>query len=111
MIKLFPFIAIAGALLAQQPETRGYTQNFNDTVQPLAGMPAKLQTGFHLYKSKCGSCHSLTRTNEKTDLSAAEWADIVFRMRAKASSHLNDTEAKAIVPTLVWLDQHREKSQ
>ncbi len=86
-----------------------YGQNARSLKPVTDGLPSELHGGHRLYVAKCAACHSLTRSLQKADLSAEEWGDIVDRMRNRPASHLNDTQARAIVAYLVWNDQQRQK--
>ncbi|HXN46937.1 MAG TPA: cytochrome c [Bryobacteraceae bacterium] len=86
-----------------------YIQNERGSKPVTDGLPAELGQGHRLYVAKCASCHTLSRSLKKTDLSAEEWGDIVDRMRNMAASHMNDAQAKAILGYLVWEDEQRQK--
>ena len=120
--RLGAFVALVGATLwigsgsvlrAQDPPAprpdEPYVQNERAAKPVPNGLPAELDQGHRLYVAKCAACHTLSRSMQKSDLSAEEWADIVDRMRNRAASHLNDAQAKAIVAYLVWDDQQRQK--
>ena len=104
-------LASAAKLGAEEHSTERtaepYSQNQRDAARAPAGMPTHLEHGYELYRSKCGSCHSLARAQKKSNLSSDEWGDIVYRMRDMASSHINEAQAKAILDVVVWDDQHR----
>jgi len=121
-IGLCAFAALVGAMLsigsgsvlrAQDPPgprpDEPYVQNERVAKPVPNGLPAELDQGHRLYVAKCATCHTLSRSMQKSDLSAEEWSDIVDRMRNRAASHMNDAQAKAIVAYLVWDDQQRQK--
>lgn len=102
--------SVARAQDGQAPRpAEPYLQNERASKPVPQGLPAEFDQGHRLYVAKCAACHTLSRSMQKSDLSAEEWADIVDRMRNRAASHLNDAQAKAIVDYLVWDDQQRQK--
>jgi len=72
-------------------------------------IPSNVREGYSLFRAKCGECHSRNRILTKTDLSPDEWIDIVFRMQAMASSHLNLAQSKTILNFVIWNDQRAKR--
>jgi mono/diheme cytochrome c family protein len=96
-------------LVPKAPEPYGQNER---SPKPVAnGLPAELSHGHKLYVAKCATCHTLSRSMKKSDLSAEEWSDIVDRMRNRPASHLNDAQAKAILAYLVWDGEQRQKKE
>lgn len=120
-IQLFPtcgFLAlllgmlVATATRAQTSPSGPSTYNHNASEFQLdtRNMPADVQGGYRLFRTKCGECHSRNRLLGKSDMSREEWTDIVFRMRDMASSHIDTKQAKAILDFVIWNDQQSKRN-
>lgn len=99
----------AGTEKKEHPWT--YSQNAPEFSVSLASMPADVQPGYRLFRSKCGECHSLNRLLTKTDLSADEWGDIVYRMQDMASSHTSEAQSRIILKFVEWNDKNRKEQR
>jgi hypothetical protein len=116
-VSLFGLICLAAFTHSTQAQEKEqapkapepYTQNQRARTIAPAGLPADLTHAYSFFKSKCGTCHLLNRNLKKSNLSADEWSDIVYRMKDMASSHMNEGQAKDIARYLRWEDQHRKK--
>jgi Ca2+-binding EF-hand superfamily protein len=65
-------------------------------------MSAGVLDGYRLFRSKCGQCHSLNQSATKSEASVHDWTNMVFRMQDMPSSHMSETQSKAIVTFVVW---------
>lgn len=72
-------------------------------------MPADVQAGYRLFRSKCGECHSPNRLLTKDDFSAEEWSDILYRMQDMANSHTSEAQTKAVLKFVIWNDKYRKE--
>lgn len=86
-----------------------FAQNRRDPHMAVATLPQEYQSGARLFTQKCSACHSLGRSLEKSNLSADEWGDIVYRMQDMASSHLHSSQSDAVIKFLFWNDQQQRK--
>ncbi len=93
----------SGATMAQGQ----YTQNGHTAKLNASTHPAEVQKGLHLFRTKCGACHSLD-LSLKTNLPPDRWAAEVSRMQAMPSARFNDDQAKAIVEFLNYDVAHRK---
>ena len=61
-----------------------------------------LMAGRKLYIERCGACHSLSTPKQ---YSAAEWEQIVEKMKARAL--LNEEEKTLVIRFLITLEKHQ----
>lgn len=63
------------------------------------GVTGCAQSGESLYKSKCGTCHSLSTVENSSYVNSGQWSDEVKRMQ-KQSTTISDSDASAITAYL-----------
>jgi cytochrome c2 len=81
---------------------RAYNQDAHERLPDTATMPADVKAGYKMFRSKCAECHSLNDRFSVAGSSAQDWTDIVYRMQDMASSHMNESQSKAIIKFLIW---------
>lgn len=70
--------------------------------------PADTQKGYKLFSTKCSECHDVA--SSLTESRPAEyWREVVGRMAAMPSSHINGNEADLITKFLVYDQSHRRE--
>lgn len=81
---------------------QAYDQDAPEPALSTANMSAGVLDGYRLFRSKCGQCHSLNQSATKSEASVHDWTNMVFRMQDMPSSHMSETQSKAIVTFVVW---------
>jgi len=81
---------------------QAYDQDAPELAVDTAQMSAEVRQGYRLFREKCGSCHSLNQKPKKSESSAQDWTNMVYRMRDMPSSHMSDAQSKAIIPFVIW---------
>ena len=103
LLSMLGFVWMSGAASGQ------FTQNRDTVKVDSSGFPADVKLGFRLFKVKCNECHGLD-LSLKTNMSSERWTAEVKRMRAMASSGIDDAQADAIVIFLNYDETHRKPS-
>ena|GEM_PF-5509128 len=65
----------------------------------VVGIAGCSQSGESLYKSKCSSCHSLSKVEDSTYAKSGQWDDVVARMQSSTTT-ISDSDASAIIEYL-----------
>jgi mono/diheme cytochrome c family protein len=79
-----------------------YNQDLADLARSTKDMPPKVHDGYKLFRSKCGTCHTLDRPASKSESSPQDWTTMVNRMRDMPSSHMTDAQAATIANYVIW---------
>lgn len=79
-----------------------YNQDLADLARSTKEMPPKVHDGYRLFRSKCGTCHTLDRPPSKSESSPQDWTTMVIRMRDMPSSHISDAQAVVIANYVIW---------
>jgi len=81
---------------------QAYDQDAPEPAIVTTSMSADVREGYRQFRAKCGLCHSLNQQAAKSESTPQDWTNMVFRMRDMPSSHMSETEAKAIVTFVIW---------
>ena len=81
---------------------QAYDQDAAGLALNTTAMSADVRQGYRLFREKCGTCHSLNQKPTKSESSAQDWTNMVYRMRDMPSSHMSDAQSKAIVTFVIW---------
>ncbi len=103
-------VLVASIVLAMAYYTRAFAQFAHHsaiTKVDVNSYPADVQTGYKLFSAKCAECHgtSASLTESRPE---GYWNEVVQRMAAMASSHINNHEADLITKFLVYDQAHRK---
>lgn len=81
---------------------QAYDQDAQELALSTAAMPTDVRQGYRLFREKCGTCHSLNQKPTKSESSAQDWTNMVYRMRDMPSSHMSDAQSKTIIAFEIW---------
>jgi mono/diheme cytochrome c family protein len=84
-----------------------FTQNRETVNIDSASYPADIRKDYGKFVVKCGECHTLDRSLKPT-LPSAQWASVVKRMQAMASSHITDHDVQDTLNFLNYDEEHRK---
>ncbi|HEY1756030.1 MAG TPA: hypothetical protein VGG72_11580 [Bryobacteraceae bacterium] len=81
---------------------QAYNQDIAELKLSTSEMAPEVQAGYHMFREKCGLCHSLNQHPTKSESSAQDWTHMVNRMEAMPSSHMTDADAASIAKFVIW---------
>lgn len=103
-------VLVASIVLAMAYYTQAFAQfsrHYAVTKVDASSYPADVQAGYKLFSTKCAECHG-TSASLTESRPAGYWNEVVQRMAAMASSHIDNREADLITKFLVYDQTHRK---
>lgn len=84
-----------------------YGQNATSPKIDISSYPPEIRKDYRVFNEKCSTCHS-TASSIKLSMSPVEWKYWVTQMENRASSDINDKEAKQVLDFLNYDETHRK---